>query len=451
MLYKLKTIQHKQYLEQLPKLPQKVEGLNTLFSPEDFRIALINAILHASSRIYITALFLENDDGGRDILNALYLAKRQCPDLKISVLVDWHRAQRGRIGAGCSKTNSDWYCFIAEQYPNISVPIYGIPVNTREALGVFHVKGFIVDNSVIYSGASLNDVYLHRHTQYRYDRYHFIENAFLANSMSIYIEDKLLTNPAVHRLDRKDRPKSSKIRHKIRQFRHILRSCAYTVPSLASNNELALTPITGLGRHSLLNKTIHNLMRSAVDKVTLCTPYFNMPSLLVRNIIFLLRQNKQVEIIVGDKKANDFYIPESEPFNIIGTLPYFYEMNLRHFIMRLQRFIDNGQLIVRIWKCDQHTFHVKGIWVDHEWQLITGSNLNPRAWLLDLENAVLIHDPKHQLDNQFQKERGYIQTNTDIIRSYYDIDTIYQYPKKVRKLIKRVSRIRIDLIIRRIL
>jgi phosphatidylserine/phosphatidylglycerophosphate/cardiolipin synthase-like enzyme len=31
---------------------------------------------------------------------------------------------------------------------------------------------------------------------------------------------------------------------------------------------------------------------------------------LVRNIIQLLRDGKQVEIIVGDKTANDFYIPK---------------------------------------------------------------------------------------------------------------------------------------------
>lgn len=38
-----------------------------------------------------------------------------------------------------------------------------------------------------------------------------------------------------------------------------------------------------------------------------------------------------MEIIVGDKTANDFYIPEDQPFKIIGALPYLYEINLRRF------------------------------------------------------------------------------------------------------------------------
>lgn len=451
MLSKFKRTKHQQHLAQLPKLPQTVEDVQTLFTPEAFRLALIDAISNASRRIYITALYLENDDGGRDVLNALYSAKQQHPDLEIYVLVDWHRAQRGRIGAAATNTNADWYCAMADQHPGISVPIYGVPVNTREALGVLHLKGFIVDDQVIYSGASLNDVYLHRHDKYRYDRYHFIKNSRLADTMSAYIQNKLLTDPAVQRLDRDDRPKSPEIRNETRQFRHGLRSCGYDVAAIASNDELSVTPLAGLGKHSVLNKTIHHLMCSTEEKVTLCTPYFNMPALLVRNIIYLLRQGKQVEIIVGDKKANDFYIPEDEPFKIIGALPYLYEINLRRFMSRLQRFVDNGQLVVRLWKDEDNTYHLKGMWIDDQWQLITGNNLNPRAWRLDLENAVLIHDPKHQLHDQRQNELECIRTNTHIVRSYLELETIQQYPLKVRKLIRRLRRIRIDRLISRIL
>ncbi len=37
----------------------------------------------------------------REILEALYTAKQQRPELSITVIVDWHRAQRGRIGCLC--------------------------------------------------------------------------------------------------------------------------------------------------------------------------------------------------------------------------------------------------------------------------------------------------------------------------------------------------------------
>ncbi len=53
--------------------------------------------------------------------------------------------------------------------------------------------------------------------------------------------------------------------------------------------------------------------------------------------------------------------------------------------------------MVRLWKDDDNTYHLKGMWVDDKWMLLTGNNLNPRAWRLDLENAILIHDPKQEL------------------------------------------------------
>lgn len=138
-------------------------------------------------------------------------------------------------------------------------------------------------------------------------------------------------------------------------------------------------------------------MPCAEHKLTICTPYFNLPAILVRNIIQLLREGKKVEIIVGDKTANDFFIPEDEPFKIIGALPYLYEINLRRFLSRLQYYVNTDQLVVRLWKDDDNTYHLKGMWVDDKWMLLTGNNLNPRAWRLDLENAILIHDPKQEL------------------------------------------------------
>lgn len=329
--------------------------------------------------------------------------------------------------------------------------MYGVPVNTREALGVLHLKGFIIDDRVIYSGASINDVYLHQHDKYRYDRYQLIKNPAMANAMAEYIKQQILGAGAVQRLDRSDRPKNPEIKNETRQFRLSLRDVGYEFTDRSSNDELAVTPLVGLGKKSPLNKAIHHLMCSADEKLTICTPYFNLPALLVRNIIYLLREGKQVEIIVGDKTANDFYIPEDQPFKIIGALPYLYEINLRRFLSRLQRFVDNGQLVVRLWKDGDNTYHLKGMWVDDTWQLITGNNLNPRAWRLDLENAILIHDPKHEMHEQRAKELECIRTHTKVVSHYLELENIQQYPVKVRKLIRRLRRIRIDRLISRIL
>ena len=72
--------------------------------------------------------------------------------------------------------------------------------------GVLHFKGFIIDDSVLYSGASLNDVYLHQHDKYRYDRYHLIRNRKMSNIMFEWVTQNIMNGRGVNRLDDVKRP-----------------------------------------------------------------------------------------------------------------------------------------------------------------------------------------------------------------------------------------------------
>ena len=412
---------------------------------------MLEQIKKAQHRIYIVALYLEQDEAGREILNALYQAKNQQPNLDIKIFVDWHRAQRGRIGEDKTKTNARYYYDLKQQHPSIDIPVYGVPVNRREVLGVLHLKGFIIDDTVTYSGASINNVYLYKFDKYRYDRYHFITNKVLADTMVNYVNDNFLPLDGVQRLDVSEHKTRKQIKSEIKQLRQHLMDANYQYTGNCDNDTLSVAPIVGLGRNNQLNKIIHHLINTTEQKVTFCTPYFNLPNILVRDIIRLLRKGKQVEIIIGDKVANDFYIPEDKPFNISGGLPYLYEINLRNFVERLQNYIDKQQLTIRLWKDEDQTYHLKGIWVDDEWMMITGNNLNPRAWRLDLENAILVHDPKHELQQQMNQELITIREKTTIVTHFQQIQASQFYPKQVHKLIKRLSRIRVDRIIKRLL
>ena len=442
---------HQKHLNELAKLQQKAEQYQIVYDPKTYRVALLEQIKKAQHRIYIVALYLEQDEAGREILDALYQAKTHQPNLDIKIFVDWHRAQRGRIGEDKTKTNARYYYDLKQQHPSVDIPVYGVPVNRREVLGVLHLKGFIIDDTVIYSGASINNVYLYKLDKYRYDRYHFITNKVLADTMVNYVNDNFLPLDGVQRLDVSEHKTRKQIKSEIKQLRQHLMDVNYQYTGNSDNETLSVAPIVGLGRNNQLNKIIHHLINTTEQKITFCTPYFNLPNILVRDIIRLLRKGKQVEIIIGDKVANDFYIPEDQPFNISGGLPYLYEINLRRFVERLQNYIDKQQLTIRLWKDEDQTYHLKGIWVDDEWMMITGNNLNPRAWRLDLENAILVHDPNHELQQQIKQELTTIREKTTLVTHYQQIQASQFYPKHVHKLIKRLSRIRVDRIIKRLL
>ena len=184
---------HQKHLNEIAKLQQKAEQYQIVYDPKSYRIALFEHIKKAQQRIYIVALYLEKDEAGREVLDALYQAKTERPNLDIKIFVDWHRAQRGRIGEDKTQTNARYYYDLKQQHPNIDIPIYGVPVNRREVLGVLHLKGLIIDDTVIYSGASINNVYLHKLDKYRYDRYHFITNKALSDTMVSYVNNNFLT------------------------------------------------------------------------------------------------------------------------------------------------------------------------------------------------------------------------------------------------------------------
>ncbi|AKC60698.1 CDP-diacylglycerol--serine O-phosphatidyltransferase [Blochmannia endosymbiont of Camponotus (Colobopsis) obliquus] len=452
-----KTInKHQQFLKELPKIPQNIEDIKILHNPKEFYQTLLHSIITATQHIFLVVLYLEQDQGGHKILETIFQTKQKKPEIKIAILVDWHRAQRGRLGVTTNYTNIEWYRYMSKTHPDIDVPIYGVPIHNREALGVLHLKGFIIDDLVIYSGASFNNTYLHQKEKYRYDRYHLIKNKILADIMLNYIKKYLLTADAVNRLDKNNKLNILKIKKKIKLFRQSLKKSSYicyntNAKYTNTKNELTITPLVGLGKQNNLNKTIQHLICATEIKLILCTPYFNLPTSLIQNLIQLLHQNKQIEIIVGDKTTNDFFIPEDQPFKIIGILPYLYEINLKNFINKFQNHINTGQMQIKIWKDNNNSFHLKGIWIDDKYQLLTGSNLNPRAWRLDLENALLIHDPQNKLKQQKTYELNNIQLHTKIINHYNSLQNITDYPTKIRKLILRLRRTYFDRIINKIL
>ena len=214
---------------------------------------------------------------------------------------------------------------------------------------------------------------------------------------------------------------------------------------------MSVSPLLGVGKNNPLNRVICELIASAQQQLTICTPYFNLPLAIIREINRALARGVKIDIVVGDKTANDFYIPPSEPFRVLSALPYLYEISLRRFAKRHQRNIDSGQLNLHLWRDGDNTYHLKGMWVDRRYTLLTGNNLNPRAFRLDLENALLLDDPHGELLEPRGKELAEIFQHTRRIEHFQNLETLAEYPAGVAKFLKRVSRVRIERLLYRIL
>ena len=165
----------KPFIETLASFNVAADKISIIDNTRGFREKLLELIASAKHRIYITALYLQDDQSGKEILHAIYRAKQKNPKLDVKIFVDFLRAQRGLMGQPQIIGNVRLYRECAAQYEH-PIDILGVPVKSREVLGVLHLKGFVFDNTLLYSGASLNDVYLQQSERYRYDRYHVIKD-----------------------------------------------------------------------------------------------------------------------------------------------------------------------------------------------------------------------------------------------------------------------------------
>jgi len=124
---------YRQLLTRLPQIAVAADQFQVLSSAKDFKSRILSLIAHATQRIYLIALYLQDDEAGREILSALYAAKQRNPALDIKVFVDFHRAQRGLIGKGKQGGNHLMYQAMAASHQH-QIEIYGVPVKGRELL-----------------------------------------------------------------------------------------------------------------------------------------------------------------------------------------------------------------------------------------------------------------------------------------------------------------------------
>ena len=442
---------YKQKIDALAQIPVNADDIKILLSAEDFRLTLLDSINAATKRIYLPTLYLQDDEAGKQIMYALYEAKQRNPNLDVKLFVDFHRAQRNLIGQKGKGGNTVLYREMKNHYP-VQIDVYGIPVKTREIFGVLHLKGFVFDNELLYSGASINEVYLHQKDQYRYDRYFLIKNEYLADTMVGFMNQYFVNNSAPQLLDRQHLLSVKELKSTIRRFRKELRKATYQFDEKSLlDGQVGITPISGFGRQkNQLNLTIQHLIRSTEKQLILLTPYFNLPQKVAKGIKSLLKRSVNVVIVVGDKSANDFFIPDDQPFKRIGGLPYIYEQNLRKFMREHQASIDKGLLSIRLWQDGNHTYHLKGIYCDDRYWMITGHNLNPRAWRLDFENALLIHDQNNLLRQKVARELEQIYKNTNEVLSYQNIQKLKDYPAEVQSLLAKLKKVKADFFIKRI-
>jgi CDP-diacylglycerol--serine O-phosphatidyltransferase len=106
-------------------------------------------------------------------------------------------------------------------------------------------------------------------------------------------------------------------------------------------------------------------------------------------------------------------------------------------------------LKVYLWKHESNSFHLKGVSKDAQLHLLSGHNLNPRAWGLDIENGILIEDKTRKLNELLLSEKQDILQHCRLLSGHEDLESVQDYPQSVRKLLGQAKRVKVDFIIKR--
>lgn len=447
----LQNLLNKRRMASLPQTSIDAAAVEVLCHASEYKQRLLQLIQTARRRIVLTALYLQADEAGEEVLRALFTAKQQNPSLDIKVYVDFHRARRGLIGQENARTNAQFYQEIAADYA-LPIEILGVPVKKRELFGVLHLKGFVFDDTLFYSGASINNIYLGQTGRYRADRYLLLTNATLADAFVEGHSQILGQTDVVQSLLAPEAQIAQAYKNAHRGWLKQARGARYPQQGERQPDVLNASLLMGMGRlNNPLNKVILAVLALAKQDVLIYTPYFNPPPVLAKALKACIKRGVKVTIVVGDKTANDFYIPPTQRFSRIGGLPYLYETILRKFVKSNQSYIDAGLLDIRLWKHEENSFHLKGISVDGVKHLFTGHNLNPRAFALDFENGILIEDNLGQLSAKLQHEQQQLLVNTQQISHFSQIEMMRDYPAPVKKLLGRIKGVGADLVLKRLI
>ena len=417
---------------QISTLPDGLEMLNYIK----------NGVENASKRVVISLLYIENDDVGRDFVQHIFQVKKQNPNLSIEVHLDNARARRGRTD--CPQDHGI-FPVVQEISQQMGIPSEGIFHFVRskgsEAARVAHMKGIVIDDEVLYSGASISEKYCGNGPDSRLDTYAFLRGS---KALASFLVDQIRNGSSAN-----------------------IQQCMHT-------NLGKMTISGGEGQGSGTNQYIAEVIRAAEKQIFLATPYFNPTKQLQQMLRQAMEKGVCVWVLTGEKHTNDWWTDPADriasvkrmlagrgrnmlnspkdlinEFKIIlvGLLgpyaPYFYERQLALFAQHHQDYIDAGLLKIHLWEDRNRSFHAKWLQTDKH-VVLTGHNFNARGEHRDAENAIGIEHNGAQDLGDILGQRDRLLLHSRAIQSFQDILSINDYQRHIQWMVRTFGRLKQD-------
>lgn len=411
-----------------PVFPARSDQIRLLSQPSEFYLELIQRIQNAQSRVILTSLYMGTGPLEEKLVNTLKNTLTDNEKVNVRILLDANRGTRGPVNSRTLLSpivkQFSRSCQVSFYHtPDLRWPLNKLlPHRYNELVGLQHMKFYLIDDSVIITGANLSSDYFTN----RQDRYIVIENhrqlsdffdhlslvlsriSFqLSSSDNLTLHEEFPHDPTSRRggytensrrlvLDMYD----SYRRENILEDQSSSPTSPNSPPVDTWISPLIELPPLGIQRDSCVTQALLSHARDS-SCVTLGTGYFNLTQRYVEAI--LKKPRVHFELLMAHPTANGFLNAKG----VAGGIPFAYTILASRFLASVSHLkVSMYEYIKSGW-----TYHAKGLWYSESTTgkpvltLIGSSNFGERSLRRDLECSLLLITHSECLHTGLQQEK----------------------------------------------
>nr|CAG4651953.1 EOG090X08SX [Triops cancriformis] len=404
----------------------KVNGsqVQVISSPVDFYGTLKDKVSCAQKRITFASLYLGTGQLEQELVDCVHERVQSNSQLKVNILLDYSRGSRGKINS-----RTMLLPLLASSKDTARVALYHTPVlrgflkwlmpeRYNETIGLQHMKIYLVDDTVIISGANLS----HDYFTNRQDRYIMIRDCpLLADfynqlvdtvsefSFQLNSGDELTLHPnwPIHPYKHSKALFVQRAHQKIKSSYDSYKKNVRETFETSEAGDTWMFPLLQMGQLGIYvdSQVTKALLQSAPygSHIKLASGYFNLTQDYMDTI---LGSEATFDILMAHPTANGFLGAKG----FAGAIPAAYTQLAFEFFQRLRYLLVSHRIKLMEYRRNMWTFHAKGLWLYLNsglpiLTLIGSPNFGYRSVYRDLESQLAIVTLNPSLRSQLHNEQ----------------------------------------------
>ncbi|XP_058461876.1 CDP-diacylglycerol--glycerol-3-phosphate 3-phosphatidyltransferase, mitochondrial isoform X2 [Malaya genurostris] len=406
-----------------PCFPVSGDQIDVINDPTVFYNTLVEKCASAKHRIMLASLYLGIGKLETRLVDTIQDRMRNNVHLQVDVLLDFTRGTRGEVNSKSTLMP------LLQQSDNFRLSLYHTPVlrgltkrlappRWNELLGIQHMKLYLIDNTVILSGANLSNDYFTN----RQDRYVKIDDPGLADfyanflqkvqefSLKVTRDGEVNLHQNWNMLPYKSSHSdfASEAKERVRNYFKTVLEKQRTICENDTTSDTWIFPLIEMGQLGIHHDSLvtKGLLSGCLpdSKLNLATGYFNLTETYMETLTNGCEA--MCNILMAHPNANGFLGAKGPA----GGIPAAYSLIARKFYEKLQKAGQEHRFSLMEYERTGWTYHAKGLWYYlpgsslPNLTLIGSSNFGERSVNRDLEAQICVVTTNNGLQRKLQSE-----------------------------------------------